>query len=339
MNGKKKVGLAGVASLVGVLADWTTVTTWLEEHLPQLGIASKYAKYVGEIGFRGAWIAFIVVVCISISYLVLYLSAKKINTQLSRIGTHGIPCSAYQYWAFRIKNNTCFLLNSFHRNLYHCAYGIKNNITERRNTAPTHLHTLVDFTPDMTHLLQAFHSILYTAFHIDASISIYRISETSDERLLLTREIFLMSKTEESKVNMRQQNHKYIIAREPENSISELTAKAKRYSTHHGNAMFQKNSAFDFILSNPQNSWLSNDLSIDGDNGNFFTSSPNYKEFYNALAAFAILPPECNRNRDASIKGILTFDSERTNLFVEKECIAIMGIMAHIVNEIIESLN
>ena len=26
MNGKKKVGLAGVASLVGVLADWTTVT-------------------------------------------------------------------------------------------------------------------------------------------------------------------------------------------------------------------------------------------------------------------------------------------------------------------------
>ena len=163
-----------------------------------------------------------------------------INKHLSKIGTHGIPCSAYQYWAFRIKNNTGYLLSSLHRGLYHCTCGIKRNIKARRSLEPNHLHTLLDFTPDLTRLLQFFHSILYTAFHIDASISIYRISETSDERLVLTREIFLMSKTEESKANMRQQNHKYLIAREPANSIKELASKAQLYCEHHGNAMFQK---------------------------------------------------------------------------------------------------
>lgn len=339
MNSKEKIGLVGAAGIFGILADWTTIASWLEEHLPRLGIAAKYAEYVKEFGYRGAWIVFIIVLCFFILYLVLYLCSKMINKHLSKIGTHGIPCSAYQYWAFRIKNNTGYLLSSLHRGLYHCTCGIKRNIKARRSLEPNHLHTLLDFAPDLTRLLQFFHSILYTAFHIDASISIYRISETSDERLVLTREIFLMSKTEESKANMRQQNHKYLIAREPANSIKELASKAQLYCEHHGNAMFQKNSAFDFLLSNPQNFWLSNDLSIDIDRGEFFTSSPNHKEFYKSLAAFAILPPECNKNKDASIKGILTFDTEKTNLFVEKECVALMGIMAHTVNEIIESLN
>ena len=191
----------------------------------------------------------------------------------------------------------------------------------------------------MNRLLQLFQTTLYNLFNIDASISIYRAKETEDKRMVLIRDMFVKNNDERIMSNGRRQDNIYLIAKEPTESIKDLTTKAEKYSEKNGRGTYHKNSAFDFILSNPHNSWLSNDLAVDSDNKEFFTSSYNYGDYYKSLAAFVILPPDCNDNRDDLIKGILTFDTMKTGMFLETECVTIMGLMAHLVNEIYDSLN
>ena len=203
---------------------------------------------------------------------------------------------------------------------------------------PTCIQSIKD-VPEMNRLLQLFQTTLYDLFNIDGSISIYRTGETEDKRKVLIRDMFAKNNDERKMSNGRRQDNIYLIAKEPEESIKDLTKKAKRYSDKNGRGTYHKNSAFDFILSNPYNSWLSNDLAVDSDNKEFFTSSYNYGDYYKSLAAFVILPPDCNDNRDDLIKGILTFDTMKTGMFLETECVAIMGLMAHLVNEIYDSLN
>ena len=203
---------------------------------------------------------------------------------------------------------------------------------------PSCIQSIKD-VPEMNRLLQLFQTTLYNLFNIDASISIYRTKETEDKRMVLIRDMFVKNNDERIMSNGRRQDNIYLIAKEPTESIKDLTTKAEKYSKKNGCGTYHKNSAFDFILSNPHNSWLSNDLAVDRDNKEFFTSSYNYGEYYKSLAAFVILPPECNDNRDNLIKGILTFDTMKTGMFLETERVTIMGLMAHLVNEIYDSLN
>lgn len=324
--------IIGGFSVVGILADWTDVLSYFEEHLSKCNVNIENPESVEKVIF---WIALVIllgIVSCSIKHFVL----KQRNIKLCSAGTRGIPCTLDQYRLFKFENRTEDIQNAIHRDLYHCVYAIKMKLEKLRNSKSVNVITLRDI-PDMNLLLQYFHSTLYKIYNIDASISIYSISETSDNCLILTREMFLRSKDEEKMANRRILKNKYLIANDPQQSIQELTRRAKIYCDNHGKSMFHKNSVFDFILSNPYSSWLSNNLEVDSENNNFFTSSENYKVFYNSLAAFAILPPENIENRDSVIKGILTFDTKKTGMYLEKECITIMGLMAHLVNEIIES--
>ena len=328
MNGEEKIGLLGAAGIIGILADWTDVLSYCEGRLLKINI--KDSEMVEKIIF---WIALVILV------LVVINSVQKARThrKLCDAGTRGIPCTLDQYKTFRSKNKTEDIQNAIHRDLYHCVHSIKLKLKKLCNSKSVNVITIEDI-PDISLLLQHFHATLYKIYNIDASISIYSVSETSEKRLILTREMFLRSKDEEKMGNRRILRNKYLVAKEPKESIEDLTKRAQTYHSNNGRAIFRKNSVFDFILSNPHNSWLSNDLSIDCTNKRFFTSSENYGTFYNSLAAFAILPPESNENRDALIKGILTFDTVKTGLFLEKECITVMGLMAHFLNEILESL-
>ena len=316
---------------VSFAADVITLTPWFIGLMKKIGMSLELAKTVNH---TIAWISSIVLGLVLFILLRILFNQKRIRTA----GTRGIPCTLRQYRHFRKKNKTEGLLNAIHRDLYHCTHSIKKNIKRMRAQNPTCIQSIKD-VPEMNRLLQLFQTTLYNLFNIDASISIYRTGETEDKRKVLIRDMFAKNNDERKMSNGRRQDNIYLIAKEPEESIKDLTKKAKRYSDKNGRGTYHKNSAFDFILSNPYNSWLSNDLAIDSKNKVFFTSSYNYGDFYKSLAAFAILPPDCNDNRDDLIKGILTFDTMKTGMFLETECVAIMGLMAHLVNEIYDSLN
>lgn len=57
------------------------------------------------------------------------------------------------------------------------------------------------------------------------------------------------------------------------------------------------------------------------------------------MAVFAIIPPNNVNNPANAIKGLLTFDSRNTRLFSEEECTMLMGLMAHQLYELLDSLN
>ena len=316
---------------VSFAADVITLTPWFIGLMKKIGMSLELAKTVNH---TIAWISSIVLGLVLFILLGILYNHKRIRAA----GTRGIPCTLRQYRHFRKKNKTEGLLNAIHRDLYHCTHSIKKNIKRMRAQNPTCIQSIKD-VPEMNRLLQLFQTTLYDLFNIDASISIYRTGETEDKRKVLIRDMFAKNNDERKMSNGRRQDNIYLIAKEPEESIKDLTKKAKRYSDKNGRGTYHKNSAFDFILSNPYNSWLSNDLAVDSDNKEFFTSSYNYGDYYKSLAAFVILPPDCNDNRDDLIKGILTFDTMKTGMFLETECVAIMGLMAHLVNEIYDSLN
>lgn len=326
--------ISGVASAISFIANLAAATSWIEEILMKRGVDFEKAEYVNNFFLGITPILFTITLIVFIFYSAVNLCSRK----LSKSGTHGIPCTLRQYRHFRKKNKTEGLLNAIHRDLYHCTHSIKKNIKRMRAQNPACIQSIKD-VPEMSRLLQLFQTTLYDLFNIDASISIYRAGETEDKRKVLIRDMFVKNNDEKKKSNGRRQDNTYLIAKEPEESMEDLTTKAKKYSDRNGRGTYHKNSAFDFILSNPYNSWLSNDLAVDSDNKEFFTSSYNYDDFYKSMAAFVILPPECNDNRDDLIKGILTFDTIKTGMFLEKECVTIMGLMAHLVNEIYDSLN
>ena len=322
MNGNS---IAGGSSVVGMLTDWIDLISYLKDFLH---IDIKNPEFMEKI-----------ILFIAIGVLILVVVNRFIKKQrelkLCNAGTRGIPCKVDQYKIFKSKDKAEDILNRLHRDLYHCVHCIKQKIKKLDTKSYTHAIRIEDI-PDIKLLLQHFHATLYNVFNIDTSISIYSTSTTSDNQIMLTRDMFLGSKEEEKMQNRRILTNKYLAAKAPKHSMEELTLKAERYFRKHGCETFHKNSVFDFILSNSHNSWLSNDLEVDSKRQLFFTTSENYKVFYNSLAAFAILPPECNENRDTAIKGILTFDTMETGMFLEKECITIMGLMAHLVNEIID---
>lgn len=321
----------GVLGGVSLLADLMTLTPYVKKVLHYIGMSIEAAELTNHIV---SWLATMGVGFSFVILIIVLFTHKKITDA----GTHGIACSIAQFINFRVKNNTSSLLNAIHRDLYHCTHSIKKNIKRMRAQNPACIQSIKD-VPEMKRLLQSFQTTLYYQFNIDASISIYRARETEDKQKVLIRDMFVKNNDEKQMSNGRRQDNIYLIAKEPEESMKDLTAKAEKYRDKNGRGAYHKNSAFDFILSNPHNSWLSNDLTVDVAKREFFTSSYNYGDFYKSLAAFVILPPECNDNRDDLIKGILTFDTMKTGMFLEKECVTIMGLMAHLVNEIYDSLN
>lgn len=322
----------GVLGGVSLLADLMTLTPYVKKVLQYIGMSIEAAELTNHIV---SWLATMGVGFSFVILIIVLFTHKKITDA----GTHGIACSIAQFINFRVKNNTSSLLNAIHRDIYHYVCTIKKDIAQAHNNNPEHTYTLSDFSSQMLQLLQHFHTVLLDVFQIDSSISIYRVSETDGQKLIMSRDFFLKSEEERTKSSIRNVNHKYLIVKDSELAIDELYKRAKRYNENNGRGTYLKNSIFDFILSSTHNSWISNDLGLDNRNNVFFTSSPNYKNFYKSLAVFAILPPDCNNNRDAAIKGILTFDTQKTGMFLEKECVAIMGLMAHVVNEIMESIN
>lgn len=329
----KKLGIAGFIGFIADLLTFFQFFTWL---FKLCGVNNDKAVTYNE------WISLggLFLIVISLVSIVIYAEKKRRNA-----GTHNIPCGLVPYVRYKWYNKNHTMLSSIHRELYHRMETVKKRILNlqmeryrnRQNQEPLAPLSINDIEEPMRNLMNAFHSTLYQVFSIDATISLYLISDTNGETIL--KRSLLQRSVYEAKRNVsRSTDNQYIIHRDNELGIGEFAARAKRYHERNGNGHYKKNSYFDYVLSTCHNAYLSNDLKKDEQNDDFFSSSNHYLQFYESMGVFAIVPPECEQEREAAIKGLLTFDCHKTNRFSEEECSLMMGLMAHFVYDILESL-
>lgn len=326
----------GVLGIIGLIADILTLLhffkwlfVWCGANIEDATMYNKWILWGG-----------LILIAFSLLSIIIYTEKKR-----REAGTHDIPCGLVPYVRFKWYNQNHTMLSSIHRELYHRMETVKKRILNlqkeryrnRQNQEPLAPISINDIEEPMRNLMNAFHSTLYQVFHIDTTISLYLISDTNGEtilkRSLLQRSLYEMRRNER-----RPTDSQYIIHRDNEMGLREFATRAKRYNERNGNGQYKKNSFFDYVLSTSHNAYLSNDLKEDQQKDDFFSSSNHYPQFYESMGVFAIVPPECEQEREAAIKGLLTFDCHKTNRFSEEECTLMMGLMAHFVYEILESL-
>lgn len=322
--------------VISIVADLMTFFDGVTKLLIKLGVENDYAGKINSILLLLSFF-------LTAIFMGTWILIRCIKDELNRAGTHGIPCALLPYWYCKLGNKHCTILELMHHGVYHQLSDIKIRITELKAThhANRQQLTLLEIEPEMNSLFSTFHSALYDIFHIDVSISMFISSEDEGHHLTLSKIFFLRSNTESKKPNQRHGNTPYQIERQHDNSIVNYANRAVEYNEENGRGLHLKNSIFDYILSTRHHQWMSNDLDKDAQDNAFFSSSPNNGSYYKSLAAFAIMPPP-SQNEDAqhnAIKGILTFDSPKKNIFSEMECSLLMGLMAHIVYEILDDLN
>lgn len=277
---------------------------------------------------------------IFIGILVLIVVYAILRRNMKKAGIRKNRCELIPYLRFKILNRNESVVYYIHKELYHKLFEIKSKFNQLVKDNPN--IDIESCESQFRILLNTFHSFLYEVFNLDLTISIFMLYKESDNIVL--RRLFIHRSKVENKRTMQRDSKKnkvkpYFIRKlddestEQENiTIEKIRDIAEDFINDTGNGKFKKNSAFDFVLSSNEQIWISNNLNKDV----FYSSSKNYKTFYNSLAAVAISHPVIDKIERKSIKGILAFDSLKTNIFSEKECYHIMALMAHFLNEIFE---
>lgn len=320
--------------IIGFVADIITLTSAFKWVLTNwLGISQEVATSINT------WVLIGGALLLLIALLYLYNLTKG---KLVEAGTHEIACAIIPFCRFKIQNRMNTVLRLLHCNLYHTLHDSKKTIQvqkqHRNENQRNNPLTLNDIKPQIVNLLRSFYDTLYNTFRLDLSISFY-LSETEDNNTVLTRCLFIQSLKEQNRGQNRQMNYKYIIQPSAQQSLEDFAFNANNFIRQHPDSIYLKNSIFDYVLTTNNPSWISNDLRIDEANGRFYTSSRYYKQRYKSMAIFAIIPPNNINNPANAIKGLLTFDSHNTRLFSEEECTMLMGLMAHQLYELLDSLN
>lgn len=323
--------LLGVVSFV---ADIITLTPFLKKVLVNnYGLDFEIAVIVNNITFIVA--TFILLVLFSLLY-------KFVKSKCEEAGTHKIACALIPYARFIILNKTNLLLRLLHCDLYHTFFNAKNTVLNhkrQRNQNPQNAPLSInDIKPQIHELLDGFYRVLYEVFRLDLSINFY-LSERNNGNTVLKRCLFIQNRKEQNRGEMRRMDWRYIIHDNEVQSIESYATNARTFISLHPNTPYKKNSIFDYVLTTDNPSWMSNDLTIDEQKQEFYTSSNYYNNRYKSLAVFAIIPPNNANNPNNAIKGLLTFDSCKTRKFSEKECTMLMGLMAHLLYELLDSLN
>lgn len=313
-------------------ADFLTYFQYMENWLISLGISPEKASSVnGFVLYIASIITIVLFVCFGIWLLILRI--------LKKAGTHGIPCAIWPYFHYKLRNKHHTLLTELHHGVYHQMFLVKQRVAHLKLQNAQNVDLPVTaIEQEMGEVLSTFYKLLHNVFHIDLSISVYLLSENQEHQPILTKVVFFRSQSEGKKEGERTDGEPYLISRSNDQTIENYVNRAREYNTQYGNGSYLKNSVFDHILSTNQHEWLSNDLKLDDKGNQFFSSSPNVNRFYHAMAAFAILPPTCVGNQHSAIKGILTFDSTKKNVFSQDECFFSMGLMAHVLYDILEEL-
>lgn len=317
-----------ILTVLGVIADILTIT-------------STFKRVLYWIGIEGIIAAFLNLIVLVIGFGLLAYAISLLRKARKDAGTHGIPCSWYYFWYFKRANRNDKIFKHLHYDIYHKMSGlifkIRKTKIERKNVGKnTHL-TVSEFREEVGDLLHCFHDIFNDCFHLDLTINIY-ISSADGNDMIVKRGIFHKSDKETLGDNERDRNYKYVI-HDCDAKVKNLKSyynSAKTYSDRNRNPDHHINCIYDYIMTSDKSSWMSNNLEYEPF---FFSTSDYYKEeYYKSLAVFAIIPPTIVRGVREKARGLLTFDSPKTEVFSEAECTMLMGLMAHLVFDVLQEI-
>lgn len=263
--------------------------------------------------------------------IAIFLATTAIISYTTRqyrksIGTHGIPCSLISMFHFKIANKNNKLLNSIHRDIYHHYYKIKDDIESQR------IGSVDNAKKAIGELLRVIHSSILKTFKMDLTINIKKLSSDRQDNLCLVPFIHYRNIAERNQQNPRDFNYFYYIGIADFEKLSRYARMAKAYREVE---RYEVNSIFTYLINQRKRYWMSNDLKMDEETGDFYTSSDNYPDYYRSLAVFSITPPD----KDVLPEGLLIFDTKKTGRFSEKECVHLFGYIAHLLYELLKVYN
>lgn len=259
------------------------------------------------------------------------LTRMLLSHYLTKIGTHGIPCSLVAAFNYKVANRNNKLFDAIHKDIYHNYHRILADLKQHR------INDYAEGKAQIENFLSTVHCSIYKSLRIDFTINIKRVYvNRNDDRLCLCPFVHYRGLNGRNVNETRDFSLRYHIQTNAQNNLTQFTAQAKNHLLGRNHADgYEVNSIFSFLLTQRlQKSWMSNDLKNDIQNGVFFTSSSNCLTHYNSLAAFALTPPD----RCVMPSGIIIFDSKKTGVFSEKECTNLFGYLAHLFYELIEEL-
>lgn len=130
-----------------------------------------------------------------------------------------------------------------------------------------------------------------------------------------------------SKLNPRSDNEKFLVNQDCKNSdnIKWIKSNMDTCSKKH-----KCNSAYNYVLGQGENCWICNNLLEAEKNELYFSTSENWKSYYNALAVVAIAEHSLKiRGTVNNSFGILIADSKERNAFNKALVRQVLGYFAH----------
>lgn len=325
MNKSKKV-LWGAMTFINNGASIVTIVLGYDQ------VVAKLSKFIEPTIAKIALVLNFIAWPIFILFPIYVLMRMLLSHYLTKIGTHGIPCSLVAAFNYKVANRNNKLFSAIHKDIYHNYHKIITDLKQ---------HRISDFSEgkaQMENFISVVHGTIYKSLGIDFTINIKRVCvNRNDERLCLCPFVHYRGLNSRNDNETRDFGLRYHIQPNVQNNPSKCVAQAKNHILGRSYADgYEVNSIFSFLLTQRvQKSWMSNNLKSDIQNEVFFTSSSNCLTHYNSLAAFALTPPD----RCVMPNGIIIFDSKKTGVFSEKECTNLFGYLAHLFYELIEELN
>lgn len=313
--------LSTAVMVIGAVSGLMSIIKGMSELIDQLsGSIGVYLSYI--------LVIFNVVILFPLSIIIVLALIINFYTKKyrERIGTHGIPCTLFSMYQFKISNKNNKLLYSIHKDFYHHCYKIKDDIHNGRLNSTDKINEAFEEFLRIIH-----HSILKT-FRLDLTINIKRLVLDRDDNLCLVPFIHYRNIAVRNQSNPRDFNYSYFIQLIESDRLSRYAQAAKNYRR---NNEYEVNSIFTYLINERKRYWMSNDLRIDEEEGNFYTSSDNYPEYYRSLAVFSITPPE----KKSFPEWLLILDTQKTGKFSEKECVNLFGYIAHLLHELLTEYN
>ena len=308
-----------ISTLLLLIEGWDKIVEYLSRVLgPIISKALVYVNY---------FILLILAIIVVLYYVVRYFTRKY----REHIGTHGIPCALINVYYYKIANRHNKLLRSIHKNIYHNVYKLKDDISKHR------IQSIVEVNKGIDDLLYDIHLAIMRSFGLDLTINIKKlIMDRNNNLCLIPFKHFRNGAERNSTDNPRAFNYSYFIEPDEYERLSKYAVKARQYHNQHGeNRKYEVNSVFTYLITKRMRYWMTNDVALDEQVGNFYTSSDNYPESYKSIAVFSLTPPESN----ILPEGLIIFDTKKKGAFSEEECVNLFGYIAHLLYELIIEYN
>lgn len=267
----------------------------------------------------------------TVSYTLMYTLLMLMRNRCIKCGTHNIPCSIMAYFHAKCQNRTqtsIKMMQGLYKKMVQSRQIIKKD-KQRYSNINSRKEIIEDF-------LVASREILKKSLFVNVRISLKTFCQKGNNNILQTYTYVIENLDD----NKRTKKIDYILSLRGTDTYQDLKTwhnASKSYSEEHGRTPFASNSIFNYLVATGKLYWLSNDLDEDEKNGIFHTSS-EYRNLYNSLGVFLIKSPVEVEIPKSGIKGVLTFDSSKTNIFVERECQLLMGFITYCVYELLEDV-